>query len=121
MQRFRAQSLGEYTVMISLVVLAVMAMTYFIQRGFQARTNDARRYMMDELGPDIRSIHKARTGVDYNGTMEYEPYYVNKEVDTGSDGTLTVNMNGPAGTYSSQDQKTTDMKSVSTELPAQDL
>ncbi|HOD12847.1 MAG TPA: hypothetical protein PKO44_07105 [Candidatus Omnitrophota bacterium] len=118
---FQAQSLGEYTVLLSLVVLAIMAMTYFIQRGFQARVQDTRQYMMSELGPEIRSIHKARTGQDYNGTMEYEPYYVNRTADAANDGQVTILINGPAGTYVSEEQKLMNIRSVSRETPAQDL
>ena len=56
----KAQSFGEYTVTISLVLLAVMAMTYFIQRGFQARIRDTESYMADALQQDMKNIHLSR-------------------------------------------------------------
>jgi hypothetical protein len=121
MRTRRAQSLGEYTVITSLVVLAIMAMTYFIQRGFAARINDARGYMLTTLDQDIREIHERRGGQAYKGVRaEYEPYYTNKITDMATNPRIQVLINGPADTYIYDSRALTNMNSVSRELPAED-
>lgn len=121
MAKHRAQSLGEYAITISLVILAIMAMTYFIQRGLAARINDGRRYMLDTLDPDIRDVHFLRGGKPYTQTIiEYEPYYVDKTADMSSNPETNILINGPADTYHYTSKTTTGINSVSTELPAED-
>jgi len=115
----RAQSLGEYTVTISLVILAIMAMTYFIQRGLAARINDGRRYMLDTLDLDIRDVHFWRGGKPYpRMRTEYEPYYLDKRSDTGSDLKSNVFISGPSSQYDWQTESKTNINMLSRELPS---
>jgi len=121
MGRQKAQSLGEYTVTISIVILAIMAMTYFIQRGFTARINDGRRYMLTTLDADIRNVHELRGGTPYkNPIVEYEPYYLDKTANMSANPKTSVFINGPADTYTFTSESATGINSVSTELPAED-
>ena len=71
----RAQAvMGEYVVVIFLVITVIGAMTIFFKRAVQARIHDARDYMVGEV--------RERTRGQYNGDLyfEYEPYYVNTSV-----------------------------------------
>jgi hypothetical protein len=121
LRKFKAQSVGEYTIMISIVILAIVGMTYFIQRLFSARINDARGYMLTTLDTEIKNVHLSRGGAPYSGVLaEYEPYYQNKVSDVAPSSQSNVLINGPAGTYTSKDRSLTLMNSLSTENPAND-
>jgi uncharacterized protein (UPF0333 family) len=121
LRKFRAQSVGEYAIMISIVILAIMGMTYFIQRLFSARINDARGYMMTTLDAEIKNVHAARGGKAYTGVLaEYEPYYQNKISDVEPTFQTNILLNGQTGVYTAQSQTITLMNSISTENPAQD-
>ena len=114
----KAQSLGEYTVITSLVVLAIMAMTYFMQRGFAARINDARDYMITTLEPEMAQVRFSR-GWKPDGRMrvEYEPYYVDKTAHTMLTPETNLLINGEADTYVFRSKTRTAVNSVSMELP----
>jgi hypothetical protein len=62
--------IGEYAVVIAMVLSAIVAMTVYFKRAVQARIYDARNYMVNEVG--------TRTAGEYNGDLYYgyEPYYV---------------------------------------------
>ncbi|MFA6378511.1 MAG: hypothetical protein WCX16_01860 [Candidatus Omnitrophota bacterium] len=117
------QSLGEYTVTISLVILAIMGMTYLMQRGFAARINSSRGYMLDTLNPDIEQIRFDRGGYNPSKAVlaEYEPYYVDKISDLNSNPEKNIFINGIADAYSLRSRTVTIINSVSTELPAEDV
>lgn len=121
LRRFKAQSVGEYTIMFSIAVLAIVAMTYFIQRLFSARINDAGKYMLTTLNPDVVDVHVSRGGKAYNRVLAgYEPYYMQRTSDMATDTTSRLNSDGPFDIYRANSRTTTMMNSVSTELPAQD-
>ncbi|MCX5681448.1 MAG: hypothetical protein NT079_04120 [Candidatus Omnitrophica bacterium] len=121
LHKFKAQSVSEYAMTLSLVVLVIMGMTYFIQRLFSARINDARTAMLTALDDEIKNIHLLRGGTPYCGVLtEYEPYYVDKVSDVVSNAQTNVFINGPAGTYNFTSSNPTLINSVSSELPAQD-
>jgi len=119
MTQQRAQSLGEYTVTISLVILAIMAMTYFMQRGFAARINDSRKFMLDTLDTEIRHIHFLRGGKPYpRMRTEYEPYYLDKQAETDYDIRTNVFIDGPTDQYHFRTNSETAINMLSRELPA---
>jgi hypothetical protein len=66
--------MAEHVMIFFVVMAALMAMTIFVRRGFEARIHDARNYMinsvMDNSVCDTNCI--AATG---NIQYEYEPYY----------------------------------------------
>jgi hypothetical protein len=71
-QNKRAQAvMGEYVVVIFLVIAVISTMTIFFKRAVQARIHDARDYMVSEV--------RERTRGEFDGNLykEYEPYYVN--------------------------------------------
>lgn len=121
LRKFRAQSVGEYTIMISIAILAIVGMTYFIQRLFSARINDARGYMLKTLDPEIKNVHVSRGGKAYTGILaEYEPYYQHKVSDVQPTSQENILINGPMGIYTAKTRTSTLMNSVSTEQPAHD-
>ncbi len=124
LRKFKAQSVGEYTIMISIAILAVVAMTYFIQRLFSARINDARGYMLRTLDADIKNVHVSRGGKAYTGIpAEYEPYYQDKISDMkpySQQNILIGASKGKIPSYTAKTKSITLVNSISTELPAQD-
>lgn len=68
----RAQAaVGEYALVIFLVLAVVTGMTIFWKRAIQGRIHDARDYMVDSV--------RQRTAGSFNGDLylHYEPYYTN--------------------------------------------
>jgi len=63
--------MGEYVVVIFLVMAVLTGMTVYFKRAVQARIYDARNYMIGEV--------RVRTAGLFNGNLykEYEPYYAN--------------------------------------------
>lgn len=63
--------MGEYVVVIFLVMAVLTGMTVYFKRALQARIHDARDYMIGEV--------RTRTAGQFNGNLykEYEPYYSN--------------------------------------------
>jgi len=70
---------GEYVLVIFLVLTVIAGMTIYFKRGVQARIHDARDYMVSDV--------RQRTAGSYNGVLylHYEPYYMN------TDATITRN------------------------------
>ena len=121
LRKLKAQSVGEYAIMISIVILAIVGMTYFIQRGFSARINDARGYMLTTLDAEIKNVHISRGGNAYYGILaEYEPYYINKFSRMEPVSASITLINGVEGKLVEDAWTTTLMNSISTENPAQD-
>lgn len=126
LRKFKAQSVGEYTIMISIAILAIVGMTYFIQRLFSARINDARGYMLQTLDAEIKNVHISRGGKAYKGVLaEYEPYYQNKvsDIEPSSQENIYISASKgklPGWIYTATTRSNTLMNSVSTEFPARD-
>lgn len=108
----RAQVIGEYVILIALVVMVMAAMTIFLRRALQARIKDAKDTMMTT----VRDSH--------NGTIpdEYEPYYLiqNSEVTRAAADRSYLKQGGISGVYQKILNETTTAQSESTYLPARD-
>ena len=65
--------LAEHVMIFFVVIAALVAMTTFVQREFQARIHDARNFMIDSVNKECDSNCLAATGG--NISPEYEPYY----------------------------------------------
>jgi uncharacterized protein (UPF0333 family) len=70
--------LSEYVMIFFVVIAAGVAMTTYLQRGYEARIHDARNYLIDSLmnsgACDANCL--AATGAAGNQIpYEYEPYY----------------------------------------------
>jgi len=116
-----AQSLGEYTTVIAIMIAAIISMLYFTQRGLSARINDARGYALTTLDSEIKDIHLLRGGNAYSQVLaEYEPYYTAKETNTRNDTDTFVSINGISKNYSRQASSEVKIKTTSTEGFARD-
>ena len=106
----KAQILGEYTLILFLVVVVLTAMTVYIRRVLQSRMYDARKYMM--------SVVKS---APHNGIlkMEYEPYYTqtNATTDQSQDATEKLLGGGHTGIYRKVFDDVTSVESNSIQLP----
>ena len=80
LQNKKAQAvMGEYMVLIGMVLAAIVVMTVYFKRAVQARVYDARNYMVSEV--------RSRAAGEYDGDLyfEYEPYYTNTETNISVD------------------------------------
>ncbi len=66
-------TLGEYLLVISIVVVSISAMGVYFRRALQARVHDARKAVITEV--------MNRTEGNFVGDLryEYEPYYTRSE------------------------------------------
>jgi len=71
----RGQNTAEYAILIGVIVAAAIAMQAYVRRGMQARVKDAVDYSKDNPG----------TGI-FN-TSQYEPYYMDSDMETTQDST----------------------------------
>ena len=65
----KAQNTAEYAILISLVVAGIIAMQTYAQRALQARVRDAGIHLSDS---GINGVN----GFEFDGTDQYEPYYL---------------------------------------------
>lgn len=132
-----AQVIAEYSLAFGIVILAVIAMTFFIQRGFRARISDARQYTLDSLAQEERLARAYRLGILEPGQVwpddpaqigipegfqkilyEYEPYYRRQrsEADRKVDETRSYTR----GVSEFKQTSISEIESFSQEAPAQD-
>lgn len=62
----RGQNTAEYTILLSIVLLAIISMQMYVKRGLSGGT----KYVVDKLKRDS------------SGTGQYEPYYMKSAYDT---------------------------------------
>jgi hypothetical protein len=106
--------MGEYVVLIFLVVAAITGMTIFLQRALQGTIRDA-NYTM------IRTAINAQTADDYSG-QHYEPYYVNRtaiisQQSRDQDQLWAVGTTPNSGIFREDMEEQTDMTTTSSQLP----
>ena len=115
-------SLPEYVVTFFIVIATVVAMTVYIQRSLQAKTKDARDYMVGlaagECGPDCR----AAAGISGSGIpREYEPYYGRVDSRTSRNSSVSANLIGGTDRTDRQfyknTEETVETTSTSSQLP----
>ena len=91
--------MGEYALLIVLVVFAITGMTVFFKRVLQARIHDARWAMQ-------RTVRNS-----YDGTiwMEYEPYYGNRvtTIATDMNDSIELKSGGSSGRFTKRLDDTT--------------
>ena len=75
--------LPEYVVGFFLVIAAMVAVSLYVQRALQARTRDAKIYMMDMAAQGCAQAGSgclnAANAQDGRLRYEYEPYYTQAE------------------------------------------
>ena len=118
--------LSEYVMIFFVVIAAVVAMTSFVQRGFQARIHDARNFMVDSVtnsgACDANCLRAA--GVTGNQIpYEYEPYYAQMLASVSNNtnetaGTTTGNAQVIGAVYTKSTNEAATTVSTSNQLPA---
>lgn len=78
MKRNRAQSIGEYTVCLAVVLAALLSMQVYVKRGLQGRYKD----VVDDATKQAYPL------------MQYEPYYVQDEYKVNQSRSLNENLQG---------------------------
>ena len=107
----------EYVVGFLLVIAAMIAMTVYLQRAFQARVRDAKIYMMDTAANGCSADCKAAAGArDGKLAYEYEPYYakINSAVDRDQN---QQRLDLLTGIFSKQFSQAMQVNSTSEQLP----
>ena len=108
----------EYVVGFLLAIAAMIAVTVYLQRAFQARARDAKIYMLDTAAQGC-----ATTGCQEAAGMragkfayEYEPYYakINSQVDRDQN---EQKLDILTGVFSKQFSQTIQVNSTSQQLP----
>ncbi|HBR15931.1 MAG TPA: hypothetical protein DD723_10425 [Candidatus Omnitrophica bacterium] len=105
--------MGEYLLVFFLVVGMMTAMTIYFRRSIQARTRDARNYMIDTV--------KERTQGYYDGNFyyEYEPYYLS--TDSGVERTSSTQSElGEGGVFKQTIDETLSVNTKSETAPPKD-
>jgi len=109
--------MGEYALVIFLVIAVMTSMTIFFKRAVQARIHDARDYMTSEVPARVAG---AVTGNIYK---EYEPYYANTDatVFRTVDDTIRVLPAASSGIFLKEFNETTNVRVDSTTAPPRDF
>ena len=109
--------MGEYMIVIFLVLAALIAMTIYFKRAVQARIHDARDYMVSEV--------RTRTQGEFDGNLykEYEPYYSNvaASVTRDVDYTTSILPGASSGIFQKIVNETTSVQSVSQTAPPREF
>jgi len=127
-QQWRSQSgqsiLSEHTVVFFIVIAAVVAITAYVQRSFEARIHDARNFAIDTVTNS--NVCDANCLMATGGVIkhEYEPYYTqmastsqqNQEQSfTATSGNAQV----IGAIYGKFDKESTQANAVTNQLPAE--
>ncbi len=114
----RAQAvMGEYVLVIFLVIASMVAMTIFFKRAVQARIHDARDYMVGEVRERTRAVF------DGNLYKEYEPYYGNTDAIVVRDSAQTSKLwgGGSSGVYRKDVNEAIQVRVLSETAPPRDF
>ena len=118
--------LSEYVMIFFVVIGAAVAMTTFVQRGFEARIHDARNFMVNSVvnsGACDANCLKATGAAGKQIPYEYEPYYAQMLTNVGhseqvNTGATTSGVNWSIGAvYTKAVNEATTTNSTSYQLP----
>ena len=108
---------GEYALVIFLVLAVITTMTIYFKRGIQARIHDARDYMVDEV--------RTRSAGSFDGDLykEYEPYYLETDATITRDLSHMTNIlpGATSGIFRKTIDDTTAVQVQSETLPPKDF
>ena len=114
----RAQAVvGEYALVIFLVLAVVTGMIVYWKRALQGRIHDARDYMVNSV--------RQRTAGSFNGDLylHYEPYYLNTSmtVTRSADHTSRLLPGMSSGIYVKTISESTNVEVISETAPPRDF
>lgn len=109
---------GEYVLVFFLAVAAMVAMTVYVKRAYQAQFRNARMAMIN--------IVNERTGAYYTGNVfyEYEPYYLSTDATTTRRSDQREYQTGTAlstGIYTKVLDSSTSISSIANYAPPKDV
>ena len=109
--------MGEYVMVIFLVLAVVTGMTIYFKRAVQARIHDTRDYMVSEV--------RVRTAGEFDGDLykEYEPYYSNVTAVVARSADYTTRMlpGASSGIFRKTINETTRVQSLSQTAPPREF
>jgi len=108
----KGQFIGEYSLTLAIAVLAILGMSVFLKRLFNARIHAARVQMIQTVNAEYPGPVGGAPWLRY----EYEPYYQSSDSVVSSkilEAKAQVN-----GAYEKQERTTTATDAVTQELPA---
>jgi hypothetical protein len=120
--------LPEYVVVFFVVIAALVTMSVFVQRAFQARARDAKLFMVDTAAQGCQQADAASTqawpiacqnaaGIAQgNVAYEYEPYYGQINSDVVQEGQESKELSANSA-FTKQMRHMTGVTSTSTQLP----
>ena len=109
--------MGEYVLVIFMVLAVIVAMTVYFKRAVQARLHDARDYMVNDV--------RQRTAGSYDGELylHYEPYYTNTIATVVRDASSTTRIlpGASSGIFRKVIDETTSVQVNSETAPPRDF
>jgi hypothetical protein len=114
--------LSEYVMIFFVVIAALVAMTTYVQRGFEARIHDARNLAMNAVVSSGACDANCLQATGGNLFYEYEPYYAVSGANVQQDGTDTTgatkgNPQALGAIYTKSTNESTGTVGVSCQLP----
>jgi len=80
LRKRRGQSVGEYAVIMAVVIGAAVAMQVYIKRGLQAKIKNGTDAYTG-IGTTIAQVGGGASDVTVGTTSQYEPYYLESSYD----------------------------------------
>ena len=114
--------LSEYVMIFFVVIAAAVAMTTFVQRGFEARIHDARNFMINSVANSGACDANCLQAAGGNIAYEYEPYYAVSDASVWQNqqdaiGATTGNAQVLGAKYLQSSNEATQTIGNSTQLP----
>ena len=119
MKKVSAQIASEYVMTFFLIVVAVSAMSVYIERAIKGRLHDARDTMVDMVNSrKLITIGTPKQGV----WKEYEPYYIesNSDVNSSTQSIMTLDGGGSTGIFKNKTSGQSRVQTNSVQLPPKD-
>ena len=116
--------MSEFGMILFIVIAAIVAMSTFVQRSFEARLHDERNFMVDSLVNSGACDANCLQATGNKISHEYEPYYAMMLSDvTHNEDTNMGSTNGSAeaigAIYTKATNENTKTSSNSVQLPPQ--
>lgn len=114
------QSIGEYAVVMALIVGVVTAMSMMVRRGLQARLNDTNTFVISTVNAAYQAARWANETTPTRISREYEPYYSETNAMVSRDVNDTFTLKPPGRrteTFTAVYNETTGVNAVSKQAP----
>ncbi len=114
--------LSEHVMVFFIVIAAIVAMTTFVQRSFEARIHDARNFMINSANSVCDANCQQATGGSIS--HEYEPYYAQtlsmvQQNEIENHGQTAGNAEAIGEVFSKYGNEATTSASFSSQLPSE--